>query len=44
MQRAVDMEGKNFLKLCRDCRLLGKALTPTDVDLIFTKVRVCVIA
>jgi len=37
-QRCVEMEGKNFLKLCKDTKLMGKALTSTDIDLIFTKV------
>jgi hypothetical protein len=32
------MEGKNFIKLCKDTKLMGKALTSTDIDLIFTKV------
>jgi hypothetical protein len=35
------MEGKNFIKLCKDTKLMGKALTSTDIDLIFTKVRAC---
>lgn len=38
LQRCVEMEGKNFLKLCKDTKLMGKALTSTDIDLIFTKV------
>jgi hypothetical protein len=38
-QRSVEMEGKNFIKLCKDCKLMGKALTTTDIDLIFTKVK-----
>ncbi|KAF8056858.1 Aimp1 [Scenedesmus sp. PABB004] len=38
-QRAVDMEGKNFIKLCKDAKLLCKALTTTDVDLLFAKVK-----
>lgn len=40
LQRSVEMEGKNFIKLCKDTKLMGKALTSTDIDLIFTKVRV----
>lgn len=38
-QRSVEMEGKNFIKLCKDCKLMSKALTTTDIDLIFTKVK-----
>jgi hypothetical protein len=33
------MEGKAFAKLCKDNKLLCKAVTPTDVDLIFAKVK-----
>lgn len=33
-----DMDGKGFAKLCKDCQLLDRRLTPTDVDLIFAKV------
>merc|ERR1719221_2448502 len=33
-----DMDGKTFVKLCKDCKLLDKKLTATDVDLIFAKV------
>jgi hypothetical protein len=33
---SVEIDSKNFAKLSRDCRLLCRALTPTDVDLIFT--------
>ena len=32
------MEGKAFIKLCKDCKLMSKALTTTDIDLIFAKV------
>jgi hypothetical protein len=32
------MEGKNFIKLCKDTKLMNKSLTSTDIDLIFTKV------
>lgn len=32
------MDGKAFVKLCKDCKLMSKGLTTTDVDLIFTKV------
>jgi hypothetical protein len=33
------MEGKSFAKLAKDCDLLDKKLTNTDVDLIFAKVK-----
>lgn len=31
------MDGAKFAKLCRDLKLLDKKLTPTDVDIIFSK-------
>jgi hypothetical protein len=34
----VDMDGKSFAKLCKDCHLLDLKFTPTDADLIFAKV------
>jgi hypothetical protein len=33
------MEGKSFAKLAKDCKLLDKKLTATDIDLIFAKVK-----
>jgi len=33
------MDGKAFVKLAKDCKLLDKKLTTTDVDLIFSKVK-----
>mmetsp|Transcript_44873 Transcript_44873/g.130718 ORF Transcript_44873/g.130718 Transcript_44873/m.130718 type:complete len:1266 (-) Transcript_44873:88-3885(-) len=33
-----DMDGKSFAKLCKDCGLVDKALTVTDVDIVFAKV------
>jgi len=33
-----DMDGKSFVKLCRDCRLIGGGFTTTDVDLLFARV------
>jgi len=33
------MEGKQFAKLAKDCKLLDKKLTATDVDLAFAKVK-----
>ncbi|RXM96342.1 Tubulin polymerization-promoting protein family member 3 [Acipenser ruthenus] len=35
-----EMTGKNFVKLCKDCRVIdGKNITSTDVDIVFTKVK-----
>lgn len=36
----ADIDGKSFLKLVKDCNLLNKCLTVTDVDLIFSDNRV----
>src|SRR5690348_10097202 len=33
------MDGRQFAKLIKDCGLLDKKLTVTDVDLIFAKVK-----
>lgn len=33
-----DMDGKEFIKFCKDVKLVNKNFTPTDVDLIFAKV------
>lgn len=33
------MEGKSFAKMAKDCKLLDKKLTATDIDLIFAKVK-----
>jgi hypothetical protein len=38
LQAVVEMDGAHFLKLIRDCKLIGKGLAITDVDLIFAKV------
>jgi hypothetical protein len=38
-QAVEDMDGAKFSKLCKDVKLTGKGLSPTDVDLIFVKVR-----
>eukprot|EP00873_Tetraselmis_striata_P017380 jgi/Tetstr1/437644/TSEL_026311.t1 len=34
-----DMDSKAFAKLAKDCSLVTKQCTPTDVDLFFTKVK-----
>jgi len=36
---APEMEGKTFAKFAKDCKILDKALTATDIDLIFAKVK-----
>eukprot|EP00931_Biecheleriopsis_adriatica_P062113 TRINITY_DN373_c0_g1_i11.p1 TRINITY_DN373_c0_g1~~TRINITY_DN373_c0_g1_i11.p1 ORF type:complete len:1076 (-),score=233.82 TRINITY_DN373_c0_g1_i11:43-3270(-) len=32
------MDGKSFAKLCKDCDLVDKVLSATDVDIVFAKV------
>mmetsp|Transcript_10819 Transcript_10819/g.15126 ORF Transcript_10819/g.15126 Transcript_10819/m.15126 type:complete len:149 (+) Transcript_10819:79-525(+) len=34
-----EMDGKQFVKLCKDTGLVDKKFTTTDVDLIFAKVK-----
>lgn len=35
-----EMNGKNWAKLCKDCKVAdGKAVTGTDVDIVFSKVK-----
>ena len=34
-----DMDGKSFVKMAKDCKLVGKKLTTTDLDLIFAKIK-----
>ncbi|XP_028665178.1 tubulin polymerization-promoting protein family member 3 [Erpetoichthys calabaricus] len=35
-----EMNGKNWAKLCKDCRIIdGKSVTSTDVDIVFSKVK-----
>ncbi|XP_030638410.1 tubulin polymerization-promoting protein family member 2 [Chanos chanos] len=35
-----EMNGKNFAKLCKDCRITdGKNVTTTDVDIVFSKAK-----
>lgn len=36
---AVEMDGRSFAKLVRDCGLLGAELTPAKCDLVFSKVK-----
>lgn len=36
---SYDMDGRQFAKMAKDCQLLDKKLTSTDVDLIFAKVK-----
>ena len=35
----VEMDGARFAKLAKDCKLLDKKFSTTDVDLTFSKVR-----
>lgn len=32
-----DLDGRAFAKLCKDCKLLDRAFTATDADLLFSK-------
>ncbi|XP_069460437.1 tubulin polymerization-promoting protein family member 3-like [Ambystoma mexicanum] len=35
-----EMNGKNWAKVCKDCKVIdGKAVTSTDVDIVFSKVK-----
>ncbi|KAM9808678.1 tubulin polymerization-promoting protein family member 3 isoform 1-T3 [Syngnathus typhle] len=35
-----EMNGKNWAKLCKDCKIIdGKSITGTDVDIVFSKVK-----
>ena len=34
-----EMDGREFAKLCKDCKLLNKKVTTTDVDIAFAKVK-----
>lgn len=34
-----EMDGKTFAKVAKDCGLLDKKLTSTDIDLIFAKIK-----
>jgi len=36
---AAEMDGRQFAKLSKDCNILDKKLTNTDIDLIFAKVK-----
>lgn len=36
---AKEMDGKTFAKFAKDCGVLNKACTTTDIDLIFAKVK-----
>ena len=33
------MDGKTFAKMAKDCKILDKHLTATDIDLVFAKVK-----
>jgi len=34
-----EMDGKTFAKMAKDCKILDKKLTATDIDLVFAKVK-----
>jgi hypothetical protein len=34
-----EMDGKVFAKFAKDCKLIDKKLTATDVDLVFAKIK-----
>lgn len=36
---ANEMDGKTFAKFAKDTKILDKALTATDIDLIFAKIK-----
>lgn len=36
---AAAMDGRTFVKLCKDCKVFCKLYTTTDADLIFAKVK-----
>jgi len=36
---AKEIDGKTFAKFAKDCKVLNKAVTTTDIDLIFAKVK-----
>jgi hypothetical protein len=36
---AAEMDGKTFAKLAKDCKIVDKNCTATDIDLIFAKVK-----
>lgn len=36
---AAAMDGRTFVKLCKDCKVFCKQYTTTDADLIFAKVK-----
>ena len=38
-QGAKEMDGKTFAKMAVDCKIVGKACSKTDIDLIFAKVK-----
>ena len=43
-QTFTDMDGAKFFKLCKDTRLVNRAFTVIDVDIIFAKARVHCVA
>lgn len=37
--KGKEMDGKTFSKLAKDCKIINKQCTATDIDLIFAKVK-----
>ena len=37
--KETTLDGKSFAKLVKDCKLIDKTFTATDVDLMFAKVK-----
>jgi hypothetical protein len=37
--KETTLDGKSFAKLIKDCKLIDKTFTATDVDLMFAKVK-----
>ena len=38
-QASTELDGAKFVKLFKDCGLIGKSLSSTELDIIFSKVR-----
>lgn len=38
-QASTELDGAKFVKLFKDCGLIGKDLSSTEIDIIFSKVR-----
>ncbi len=38
-QASTELDGAKFVKLFKDCGIVGKSLSSTEIDIIFSKVR-----